>query len=367
MSDLQSSLENSPFIADKSKRAKILIVDDNERNVRLLQGMLAPQGYQIMPAYNGFQALELVDRDMPDLIITDVIMPGMDGFELTQALRARSDCRTIPILILTALREMEDKTKALEAGADDFLSKPFSLVELKVRVRSLLRIKQLHDELELKNKVLERVLMRYISEEIAREILNNPEQNLQLGGQVRHVSVLFADIRGFTSFAEHHEAAWVTQVLNQIFNNLSPIVFEYNGTLDKYQGDCIMAFYGAPVALENDPELAIKTAWRMQQCFTQMRDQLPDIADLGMGIGIHTGEAVVGNIGSERIMNYTVIGNTPNIAKRLQEHARAGQILIGETTYMAVKDEIEARRTEPLNLKGLAEPLYAYEVLGVNS
>jgi len=348
-----------------ARPSRILVVDDNKRNVKLLQGMLKPQGYEVIPAYSGPQALELVREQPPDLIILDIVMPDMDGYEVTRILRARPEYQMMPILMLTALREVEDKNRGLEAGADDFLTKPFSLVELLVRVRSLLRIKRLHDELEIKNKLLERVLMRYISEEVAREILTDPDQNLQLGGQARHVSVLFADIRGFTRFSELREPSQVTQVLNQLFNRLVPVVFDYNGTLDKYLGDAVMAFYGAPVSSPDNPMQAVRTAWKMQQQFNQFYEETPLISDLGLGVGIYSGEAVVGNVGSERVMNYTVIGNTPNMAKRLQEKALPGQILIGEDTYQVVKCEVEARKTEPLNLKGLTEPICAYEVTKV--
>lgn len=349
--------------------ARILAVDDKPHNVRLLQGMLTPHGYEVIPAYDGRQALELVRRNPPDLIITDVIMPGMDGFELTRILRAQPESEAIPILMLTALREMTDKTKGLEAGADDFLSKPFSQIELLARSRSLLRIKQLHDELQLKNALLERVLMRYISKDVAREILTDPERNLQLGGHTRDISVLFADIRGFTAFSEQREASQVTQMLNLIFSALSPLVFEHNGTLDKYLGDAIMAFYGAPIASADGAAQAVRTAWAMQERFARLREETPALAEsrLGLGIGIFTGAAVVGNIGSERMMNYTVIGNTPNTARRLQETAQPGQILIGKATYQAVKALAVLRPTKLLHLKGRSQPVKAYEVLAVES
>jgi class 3 adenylate cyclase len=349
--------------------ARILAVDDKPHNVRLLQGMLTPHGYEVIPAYDGRQALELVRQNPPDLIITDVIMPGMDGFELTRILRAQPESEAIPILMLTALREMTDKTKGLEAGADDFLSKPFSQVELLARSRSLLRIKQLHDELQLKNALLERVLMRYISKDVAREILTDTERNLQLGGHTRDISVLFADIRGFTAFSEQREASQVTQMLNLIFSALSPLVFEHSGTLDKYLGDAIMAFYGAPIASADSAAQAVRTAWAMQQRFARLREETPALAEsrLGLGIGIFTGAAVVGNIGSERMMNYTVIGNTPNTARRLQETAQPGQILIDKATYQAVKALAVLRPTKPLHLKGRSQPVKAYEVLAVES
>ena len=349
------------------KKPRILVVDDNKRNVKLLVSILTPKGYEVLKAYNGQEALDLVQSTSPDLILLDVLMPEMDGFEVARILRSRPQSRAIPVLMLTALRDMEDKIKGLEAGADDFLSKPFNAIELLVRVRSLLRIKQLHDELEVKNTLLERVLTHYVSKEIAQEILSDPEQNLQLGGHSCEVSVLFADIRGFTQFSEQHKASQVTLMLNNIFNTLVPVIFDHNGTLDKYLGDAIMAFYGAPIPSPNNPERAVRTACVMQEKFIEIHRKTSMIKSLGLGIGICTGEAVVGNIGSEDFMDYTVIGNTPNTAKRLQEHAKAGQVLIDAPTYKAVAEIVEAEAVAPLNLKGRSELVEAYEVFSIKT
>lgn len=349
----------------QTKNPRIVVVDDNPRNVKLVTSILKPTNYEVYSAYSGKEALSLVAEHSPDLIILDVLMPEMDGFQVARELRSKPESRAIPILMLTALQEMEDKVKGLEAGADDFLTKPFNAVELLARTRSLLRIKQLHNELEVKNGLLEWVLTHYISKEIASEILSDPEQNLQLGGRSCQVSVLFADIRGFTHFAEQHKAAHVTQTLNSIFNVLVPAIFDNHGTLDKYLGDAIMAFYGAPIPSLNSSEQAIRTACTMQKLFTEMYAQTPNIQELGLGVGICTGEAVVGNIGSEQLMDYTVIGNTPNTAKRLQEHARAGQILVDEYTYNEIRDIVEARPVEALNLKGRSELVRAYDVTAV--
>ncbi len=352
-------------MSGKDEVLRILVVDDNPRNVKLVMSILKPTGYKVVPAYGGQEALDIVTEEPPDLVILDVLMPEMDGFEVAQKLRANPESRPIPILMLTALRDLEDKVKGLEAGADDFLTKPFNAVELLARTRSLLRIKQLHNELQVKNSLLEWVLTHYISKDIASEILSDPEQNLQLGGRNCQVSVLFADIRGFTHFAEQHKASDVTQMLNQIFNTLAPTIFEYQGTLDKYLGDAIMAFYGAPIPSLNSSEQAVRTACLMQHEFSQVYRDTPALKELGLGVGVCTGEAVVGNIGSEQLMDYTVIGNTPNTAKRLQEHARAGQILIDERTYNEVKDLVNVHHVDPLNLKGRSELVQAYEVLSV--
>ncbi len=345
--------------------AKVLIADDDERTNNLVNMLLTSAGYETETVFDGVQAFESVTANPPDLVILDVMMPRMDGYEVAKKLRAQLATRPIPILMLTALRELEEKVKGLDAGADDFLVKPFNTVELLARARSLIRIKQLHDELEAKNALLERVLMRYISKDVASEILRDPEQNLKLGGQHCTVSVLFADIRGFTHFSEIHDAGEVINVLNRVFNHLTPLIFENKGTLDKYLGDAIMALYGAPLTMLDGVRRAVQTAGRMQTQFANLRKQDPQIEELGLGIGISTGKAVVGNVGSDQFMDYTVIGNTPNIAKRLQEHAEPGQILIDVDTYQYVQTEIEATRILPLYGRGFSKPIPAYEVLTI--
>lgn len=342
----------------------ILVVDDNQSNHRLIQSMLAPEGYTISVAHDGVEALDMIPQVAPDLIITDVIMPRMDGLNFVKTLRETPEGQAIPVLMVTSLHEMKIKLQGLAAGADDFLSKPFISIELRARVRSLLRIKQLHDELATKNKLLERVLTRYISKDITDTILRDPDQNLRLGGQSCEVSVLFADIRGFTSFSERHEPQQVTTMLNHIFTSLTEPVFEYNGTLDKYLGDAIMAFYGAPVPSDDYPWQALCTAWAMQERFAKLQATDPYLQELrGIGIGICTGEVIVGNIGSERIMDYTVIGQTANMAKRLQEYAQAGQILIEDRTYQALGDRVEAHPVEVPELKGYRQLSHIYTVL----
>lgn len=356
---------NGDSNVDDKNPQRILIVDDNEYNVRMLKSTLAKQGYEIAVAYDGQQALDRVAEMPPDLIMLDVIMPKMDGFGVTQALRAQAETRAIPILLVTALHDLEDKVRGFEAGADDFVSKPFNRVELLARVRSLLRIKQLHDELQTRNRLLEHMLMRYVSDDVAHEILDNPDQDLRLGGQSCEISVLLATIRGFEHFAQQHEAGHVTQVLNQIFHHLAAAIFEYDGTLDKYLGSAIMAFFGAPVPSSDYPERALRTAWAMQRRVARLCRENPALSELGLGVGICSGEAVVGNVGTERFMDYTVIGHTPNTARHLEEHAQAGQILIDEHTYQASQGIMIARPVQALVLNGNRQPVQTYEVVAV--
>ena len=226
-------------------------------------------------------------------------------------------------------------------------------------------MQELHKKVRKQNDVLHQVLTRYLSEEIAREVLTNPEEKLRLGGETLLVSVLFADIRGFSSFSKTKDARVTIGILNKIFGRLVPVIFEHNGTFDKYMGDAVMAFYGAPISYEDDALRAVKTAVGIQQALQVLREEDKAVRELGLGVGIFTGYAVVGNLGSEQIMNYTVIGDAPNSAMRLQENALSGQVLIDAVTYEAVLDFVEAKSLEPLMLKGKKAPVTAYEVLGL--
>jgi adenylate cyclase len=226
-------------------------------------------------------------------------------------------------------------------------------------------MRELQKKLEKQNVILDKVLKRYLSEEIADDILKNPDEKLQLGGETLLVSVLFADIRGFTTFSKSRDAKIVMKKLNQIFDRVVRIVFENDGTFDKFIGDALMAFYGAPISYENDALRAVRTAVKMQEAIKKLHEEDSTLKELKLGIGIYTGYAVVGNLGSEQMMNYTVIGDTPNMASRFQDHAKASQILIDSVTYEAVGDPVKVRGLEPLKIKGKKAPIAAYEVLGL--
>jgi class 3 adenylate cyclase/ActR/RegA family two-component response regulator len=348
-------------------RKKILAVDDDFDNVELLRIYLQLAGYQVTTARSGEEALQKVARDPPDLILLDIVMPGLDGYQVCAQLKEDKATQFIPIVMITALQEKEDRVKGIEAGADDFLSKPFDEHELMARVKSLLRIKGLHDEVEQKSELLFKIMNRYVTKEVSTLILDAPDRYLKLGGESRIVTVLFADIRGFTEFAGTHSAKRVVTVLNRFFSELTRVIFKYKGTFDKYIGDAVMAFYGAPVSYEDDVIRALQTALEMQQVFGQMKEkwQSEELTPLALGIGLNTGEAVVGNIGSEKVMDYTVIGDTVNVAKRLQEIADPNQILISQSTYQQVREQAIVEEIHPKLLKGKLEPIAIYELKGL--
>jgi class 3 adenylate cyclase len=347
----------------------VLVVDDDWMNREVLEAYLQSAGYRVQTAHSGPLALDMAWGDPPDLVLLDVRMPGMDGYEVCRRLKDDERTRFTAVVMVTALEADEDKLLAIEAGADDFVTKPFNSLLMLTRVRSLLRIKRLHDELEARNRLLRQVLSRYVAEDVTRVILSDPEKYLQLGGETRFVTVFFADVRGFTPFAETHAAHEVVGVLNHMFSELTEIIFQHQGTFDKYIGDELMGFFGAPVATENDTLNALRMATAMQRAFLDLKARYDwvDLQSLDLGMGLHSGEAAVGNVGSERVMSYTVIGDTVNIARRLQQIAAPGQVLISETTYRLAEPHIQARCLDSRRLPGRRDPITIYELQSVFS
>jgi class 3 adenylate cyclase len=333
----------------------------------VIEAHLLSAGYEVLLAHNGERALALAQERPPDLVLLDVRMHGLSGYEVCERLKHSEATRYAPVVMVTALESESDKLQAINAGADDFISKPFTSLMLLTRVRSLLRIKRLHDELEERNRLLRRVLNRYVNADIASTILADPENNLKLGGETRPVTVLFADIRGFTTYAEQRDAAEVLALLNYFFNELTEVVFRCHGTFDKYIGDEIMAFFGAPVATGDDVFNAVAAALELRRVFAAVNTAAdhPDTHHLGLGIGLHSGDAALGNVGSERVMSYTVIGDTVNMAHRLQELAGRDEIIVSAAVYRQVAGRVAAVRLEPQMIKGKREPQVLYRIDGL--
>lgn len=347
-----------------SRPPKIVIADDDWLNRDLLLSYLTAAGCEVQAYENGTDALQAIQNSLPDLALLDNHMPEMNGLEVCRTIKGDARTQFIPVVIVTAMDSEQDELNSIEAGADDFIAKPFNSVILLTRVRSLLRIKHLHDELERRNELLNQVLTHYVAQEIADIVLADPERHLKLGGETRDVTILFADLRDFTPFSASHTAPQVVDSLNLIFNELIEIIFDYKGTFDKLMGDAIMAFFGAPVRGDDDLERALKAALEMQTRFARLKKEFPNLAPLGLGIGVHYGEVIVGNIGSERMMDYTVIGDTVNISRRLQETARPGEILISQATY-EMAPSIEVAVIGEKFLPGRSTPIVTYTLKGM--
>jgi adenylate cyclase len=342
---------------------KILAVDDNKQNLELLTRALSAAKYEVITASDGPTALELIGGGAVDLVLLDVMMPGMSGYEVCETIRANDATRLLPVVMLTALHDVSHRIRGIAAGADDFLTKPFNREELLTRVKSLLRIKTLYDDIESKNILLRRVIGRYVSEEVAAEIVADPGRHLKLGGEKRDVTVLFGDLRGFTPMAERLDAEDVVDILNVYLSHVIDLVFEFRGNLDKFRGDGFMAFFGAPLAHGDDAANAVRCALALQERLKSITfAKFPDLRLLA-GIGINSGAVIAGNVGSERRTDYTVIGNEVNLAQRFEAHAGPGQILITSATYERVREFVDVRDLGRLRVAGMQDGVMAYDVL----
>jgi adenylate cyclase len=341
----------------KRERPLILAVDDEPANLALLGKLLKHHGYDVVEASDGVLALDAVAEHDPDLVCLDVMMPRLDGIEVCQQLRSQPEHAGLPILLLTALNRTEDRIRGLEAGANDFLSKPFDEHELSARVGSLLRVKVLQDRLA-------DLLGRYVSENVAAEVLRDPFA-VSLGGDRRYVSTLFADVRGYTTLAAEHAPEETLDLLNRYLSVVTDAVEGQGGTVADLLGDGVFAFFGAPLTHPDDPERAVRAAIAVQAAVGELEiPAMPGIR-LQAGIGITTGEVIAGNIGSEHRMHYAVVGDSVNIASRLQAMAGPGQILIDEPTHDAVSDLVVSQDLGSLRLAGKGEWVRTFAVISL--
>ncbi len=338
-------------------RPLILAVDDEPANLALLRKLLPHQGYDVVEAVDGQSALDSVAEHRPDLVCLDVMMPRLDGIEVCRRLRARPEHAGLPILLLTALNRPEDKARGLEAGANDFLSKPFDESELSARVRSLLRTKALQDRLA-------DLLGRYVSESVAAEVLRDPFA-VSLGGARRDVSTLFADVRGYTALAAEHSPEETLDLLNRYLTVVSDAVESHGGTVADLLGDGVFAFFGAPVRHDNNAERAVRAALATQAAVARLEIPSLPAVRLQTGIGITSGEVIAGNVGSERRMHYCVIGDSVNVAARLEGAAGPGQILVDEPTHEAVRDLVVSQDLGSLRLAGKGDWVRAFNVVAL--
>jgi adenylate cyclase len=336
----------------------ILAVDDEPANLALLRKLLRHQGYDVTEATDGRSAIRAVVEAAPDLVCLDVMMPDLDGIEVCQQLRRMPEHAGLPILLLTALNRPEDKARGLEAGANDFLSKPFDESELTARLRSLLRTRALQDRLT-------DLLRRYVSDSIAAEVLRDPFA-VTLGGDRRHVSTLFADVRGYTALAAQHSPEQALDLLNRYLTVATDAVEAYGGTVSDLLGDGVFAFFGAPVLHSNDAERAMRAALELQDHVVRLDiPSMPGVR-LQTGIGITTGQVLAGNIGSERRMHYAVVGDPVNVASRLQSVAGPGQILVDKATHDAVEHLVVSQDLGTLRLAGKGDWVPAFNIIGLN-
>jgi class 3 adenylate cyclase len=362
---------------------RILIVDDTPANVHVLQTRLAAHGYDIVTATDGEAALATVRDALPDLILLDIMMPKMDGIEVCRHLRADPSLPFIPIIMVTAKADSKDVVAGLEAGGDEYLTKPVDQAALVARVKSMLRIKNLHDTVEtlaaeraelnrtLEQRVEEQVgqlerlgrLKRFFSPQLAELIVAGGADD-PLRTHRREVTVVFLDLRGFTAFAETAEPEEVMAVLREYHAEMGKLILEHEGTLERFTGDGMMIFFNDPLPVPNPAERAVRMA-------VAMRDRVRQLAaawrrrgyDLALGVGIAEGYATIGAIGFEGRVDYGAIGTVTNLAARLCGEARGDQILASSRVAAAIEELIDAEEVGTLTLKGFLRPVPACSVL----
>ena len=361
-----------------SAPAKILVVDDTPANVKLLGDLLASKGYQVSTAANGEEALAKVAAEKPDLVLLDVMMPGMSGYEVCRRIRSEPATALLPVVMCTSLDPQQERVKGIESGADDFLSKPVNQPELFARVKSSLRVKALHDELALLNASLEKRVAEQVSEigRLARlkRFVSPRVGELILAGEVddplkthrREITVVFTDLRGFTAFSETAEPEEVMGVLREYHAVLGRIVLVHEGTVEHFAGDGVMILFNDPLPLEEPEFAAIRMALEMRTAVAALAAGWKRRGHaLGFGVGIANGYATLGAIGFEGRRDYGAIGPVTNLSARLCAEARAGQILVSQRVYGKIEERLEAEHVGEMTLKGLTKPVPAYNVIAL--
>ena len=359
------------------RRPRVLVVDDVPENVRLLDAVLTPRGYDVIAARNGVEALERVRSDAPDLVLLDVVMPELDGYAVCERLRADDSTAVLPVIMVTSSVGSE-KTRAIEAGADDFIPKPFNHQELLTRVRSLLRIKRYHDTIKELNRTLEqrveaqvtelerlRRLRRFLSPQLADAIVSSGEDSI-LRSHRRQVSMVFADLRGWTHFVDSVEPEELMRVLGEFHAVIGRLVECFDATVGFLEGDGVQLFFNDPIEI---PDPALRAAHLGCALRDEMSELIPTWRKRGyrldFGAGIALGFATCGEVGFEGRSDYAAIGAVTNLASRLADEAAGGQVLITQRLLAEIEDDVEVEPAGEFTLKGFTRPVTAFNLLAV--
>ena len=361
---------------------QILVVDDTPANVKLLVDVLTVKGYAVTSAVNGEQALARIAERAPDLVLLDIMMPGLSGYDVCRQIRANPATALLPVVLCTSLDPKQERVNGIEAGADDFIPKPINQQELFARVKSLLRIKALQDEvkaqtaqlaewnLKLEDRVREQLaqvdalsrLKRFFSPQLAEAIVNGGGEEI-LKAHRREISVVFIDLRGFTAFTDRAEPEEVMELLHEFHAAMGRIVLDYGGTLERFAGDSVMIFFNDPLPMERPAEAAVNMALAMQGAFPPLGEQWRKRGyELSLGCGIAQGYATLGKIGFEGRWDYAAIGGVTNLAARLCAEAAGGQVLADRKTMARVEGLFDTTEIGPLVLKGLTHPVPAFSL-----
>ncbi|MBI3581475.1 MAG: response regulator [Nitrospinae bacterium] len=392
----------------------VLAVDDTEDNLFLLTHVLGDV-YQVRTASNGAEALKEVASDpLPDLVLLDIMMPGMDGYEVIARMKSTARTKDVPVIFLTAKADAKTEKKGLELGASDFISKPINPDILLARVRTQLALKSVSDILRDQNEFLEqevrrrtsevlaiqeeknrvnrlyqeslenakseleqkveqrtafikRTFGRYVSDEVVELLLENPA-GLKLGGESRVVTVMMTDLRGFSVISELLHPEKVVDLLNGYFMDMNKVIHAHQGVINEIMGDGMLVLFGAPNQRPDDADRAVACALEMQRAMASVneRNALRNLPELEMGIALNTGAVVAGNIGSESRVKYAVVGSNVNLTGRVESYTLGGQVLATEGVLRAATGKIETDREFKVSFKGFAAPVRVYEITAIS-
>ena len=358
-------------MSEKSRR--ILVVDDNADNRELLSRRLQKKGYETACASSGKLALELLEEQSFDLVLLDIMMPEISGIEVLQIVRENNSMADLPVIMATAKDSSEDMVHALELGANDYVIKPIDFPVLFARVHTQLALKNANDrnhqlvgQLKARNDFIHSIFGRYVSDAVVEQLLNTPNA-LRLGGETKNLTVMFADLRGFTPIAESLPPASVVEMLNNYFGVMTDTIDQYHGIVNEFYGDGILAFFGAPLSRPDHARAALQCACEMQHLMQRVNRINEDagLPELAMGIGINTGNVVIGNIGAHTRSKYGIVGSPVNLAARIQASAAPGEILVSEATLHSAGGGVECLEQRTIQAKGIDRPLSVYRVGGL--
>jgi adenylate cyclase len=353
----------------------ILAVDDLQENRELVARNLSRSGHFVITAASGEEALRALEQSDIDVVLLDLLMPGMDGREVLRRIKERPEWRATPVIVISGSQDMDGIIECIEAGADDYLFKPFNPVLLQARIKAGLERKRWHDkeeqyrqQLERNEKFIRATFGRYLSDEIVTDILERPE-GLELGGDLRRVSIMLSDIRGFTSLSENLAPAQVVTMLNRYLGAMTDIIMAYHGTIDEFIGDAILAVFGAPQRRNDDADRAVNCALAMQAAMVDInaRNAAEGFPAINTGIAINTGDVIAGNIGSERRSKYGFVGHPMNVTSRIEDITAGGEILISDSTLQSLKGEFSLGRSQRINVRGIDESIVVHQITGKKS
>jgi len=359
----------------------VLLVDDQSLIEKAVRKMLENEtDINFHYCQHAHMAIRIANKILPTIILQDLTMPDINGLQLVQLYKINRFVKKVPLIVLSATEDADIKAKAFALGANDYMVKFPEKQEVIARIRyhsssyihrlerdeAFEKIKKQSKELELRNNFIQKTFGRYLSDDIVKTILDSPD-GMELGGEKRKVSIMMTDIRGFTSLSERLLPEDVVNILNIYFKYMTKIIFKYRGTIDEFIGDAILALFGAPISEPNDTDRAIACALKMQLAMKDVNLEIlsHNYPEISMGIGINTGNVIVGNIGSEQRSKYAVIGKHVNLTSRIESYTTGGQIFISESTIQSCKAKLRIDDEVIVTPKGVKHPITIYDVGGI--